>query len=67
MLIPKFDLEIHSYELGGFIPCIDLCYCYYQLEKYNEAVKYNEMAAQYKPNDPIIQYNRDRFRKAGII
>ncbi|MEQ8176123.1 MAG: glycosyltransferase [Syntrophomonadaceae bacterium] len=67
ILIPNFDLEIHSYDLGGFIPCIDLCYCYFQLGEYQEAVKYNNRAAKYKPNDPIIEYNRNLFREAGIM
>ena len=67
ILIPKFDLEIHSYELGGFIPCIDLCYCYFMLGKYDGAIKYNEKAAKYKPDDPIIEYNRNKFREVGII
>jgi len=67
IIIPKFDLEIHSYELGGFIPCIDLCYCYFQLGEYKEAIKYNELAAKYKPNDHIIEYNNEKFREAGII
>jgi hypothetical protein len=37
------------------------------LGNYDKAIKYNEMAAKYKPNDPIIQYNKDKFREAGIL
>jgi len=58
---------MHSYELGAFIPCIDLCHCYCQLSEYSQAIKYNELAARYKPNDPIIENNRKKFREAGLI
>ncbi|MFZ2538973.1 MAG: hypothetical protein WAX04_08730, partial [Oscillospiraceae bacterium] len=59
--------EMHSYEWGGFIACIDLCYCYYELGESKEAFNYNELAAKYKPNDSIIEYNRKKFREVGII
>lgn len=66
ILIPKFDLEMHSYDLGGFIPCLDLCYCYYQLGEFDKSFQYNELAAKYKPDDPIVLYNREELRKVGI-
>ena len=67
MLIPKFDLEMHSYELGGFVPCIDLCYCYAQLGDLKKAAEYNEKAAEYKPDDPIVKLNREFFKDGGVI
>ncbi|MDP4110182.1 MAG: glycosyl transferase, partial [Bacillota bacterium] len=67
LLIPKCDTEMHLYELGGFIPCVDLCYCYFKLGKFREAVEYNERAAAFKPDSPIIEYDRRKFREAGII
>lgn len=67
LLIPKVDLGIHKYELGGFLPCVDLCYCYFQLGNYERAVWYNDLASKYQPDSPIVAYNRKKFREAGIL
>lgn len=47
----------------GYIPCVELCVCYDKLGKRDMAVLYNERAAQYKPDDPAVLYNREYFLK----
>lgn len=45
----------------GFIPYLQLCVCYDLLGDYETARKYNEKAAQIKPNDAAVLHNRDYF------
>ena len=51
---------LHDY--WGFIPNLQLCVCYDRLGKLDEAIKYNEKAAEYKPHDAAILYNRHYFQ-----
>lgn len=55
----SWNTILHDY--WGFIPSIQLCYCYYRLGKMEEAQKYNEKAANYKPDDPAVIFNRNLF------
>lgn len=50
-----------SHDYWGYIPNIQLCVCYDKLGKIEEAIKYNEKAAEYKPNDSAVSYNRSYF------
>lgn len=56
---PHMDYVMHDY--WGYIPCIELCHCYYKTGNISEAIRYNEMAAQYKPHDPGIAQNKEFF------
>lgn len=47
-----------SHDYWGYIPCIQLCVCYDRLGNREEAIKYNNKAAEYKPNAPAVAYNR---------
>lgn len=49
----------------GYLPCIQLCVCYYRLGQTAQAQLYNERAAQYRPDSSAVQYNRAFFLKNG--
>ncbi len=48
-------------DYWGYIPNIECSVCAYQLGDYDSAVKYNEKAAEYKPEDPAVLQNRKFF------
>lgn len=48
-------------EFWGFIPNIQLSVCHSKLGNYDEAAKYNEKAAEYKPNHPAVVQNRKNY------
>ena len=49
------------HEYWGFIPCLELCVCYYKLGNIEEAIKYNNKAAEYNPNHASVQQNKRCF------
>lgn len=57
------SLGFTSHDYFGYIPNIQLCVCYDKLGNLEEAIKYNEKAAQFKPNEEAIAYNRDYFKR----
>lgn len=50
-------------ECYDFIPYLQLCVCYDKIGEKDMAYAYNERAAIYKPQDPIILKNRLYFRE----
>ncbi|MGL4913500.1 MAG: tetratricopeptide repeat-containing glycosyltransferase family 2 protein [Romboutsia sp.] len=50
-----------NHDYYGYIPAVQLCVCYDRLGNRQLAIEFNELAAQYKPNDPSIVYNRNYF------
>ncbi len=48
-------------ECHGYIPCIELAVCYDRLGRKEEAFRFNEKAAAFKPGDPSVEYNRKYF------
>ncbi|AFS77813.1 glycosyl transferase group 2 family protein [Gottschalkia acidurici 9a] len=59
--LQKSGFVYHDYY--GYIPNIQLCVCYHRLGNIGEAIKYNEIAGTYKPNDRAFLYNKDYFSK----
>lgn len=53
----------YSPDCYDYIPCIQLCVCYSNLGKMEQAIKFNELAASFKPNSPAVIYNREYFIK----
>lgn len=53
-------------DYSGYIPCIELCVCYDKLGNIEEAIKYNNKAAEFKPNDPAIIYNKTYFENLTL-
>lgn len=45
----------------GYLPCIQLCVCWWKLEDIEKAKQYNEKAGQYKPASKEVQDNRNYF------
>ena len=56
-----------SHDYWGYIPNIQLCVCYDRLGNREEAIKYNEKAAEYKPNSAAIISNRNYFESTKKI
>lgn len=50
------------HDCWGYIPNIQLCLCYDRLGNIEEAIKYNNKAAEYKPDDAAVIYNDTYFR-----
>ncbi|WP_353095388.1 glycosyltransferase [Tissierella praeacuta] len=50
-----------QHDYWGYIPCVKLCVCYDKLGNIEEAIKYNDKAAEYKPNDLAVEHNRRYF------
>lgn len=44
-----------------YIPCLELSVCYDKLGNIKQAINYNNKAAEYKPNDPSVLYNKKYF------
>lgn len=47
----------------GYLPCIQLCVCYDRIGDFKKAQEYNEKAAQWKPANPSVLYNRNYFHE----
>ncbi|NPV91335.1 MAG: glycosyltransferase [Firmicutes bacterium] len=48
-------------DCWGYTPCIELAVCYDKLGNIEEAIKYNNMAGEHKPNNPSVLYNKKYF------
>lgn len=46
----------------GYLPCLQLCVCWYHLGDPKKAMDYNERAAALKPSSPACAYNRTFFK-----
>jgi Glycosyltransferases involved in cell wall biogenesis len=44
-------------------PHLQLCVCYYNLGDMQKAYEHNETAADYRPSDPSVLYNKELFSK----
>ncbi|MGL5329537.1 MAG: tetratricopeptide repeat-containing glycosyltransferase family 2 protein [Peptostreptococcaceae bacterium] len=51
-----------NYNFNGYIPCIQLCVCYYRIGDTKKAIEFNELAANFKPNDSAVEFNRNFFK-----
>ncbi|WP_052446769.1 tetratricopeptide repeat-containing glycosyltransferase family 2 protein [Candidatus Soleaferrea massiliensis] len=61
---PRTDIKggFQSNDCHGYIPYIQLCVCYSRLGQHEQACFYNEKAAEIKPSDPAVLYNREYFK-----
>lgn len=59
--------EFYIPDYWGYIPNIQLCVCYNKLNNLDEAIKFNEKAARYKPNSPAVLYNRKYFSEQLLV
>lgn len=58
---PKISWGSILHDFYDYIPCIELCSCYFKLGNIKEAVKYNDMAAKLKPDDHLVAHNKEIF------
>ncbi len=58
---PERNWGFIMHDYWGFIPNIQLCVCYDRIGNTDEAIKYNDKAAEFKPNAPSVIYNRKYF------
>lgn len=58
--VDSWGFMLHDY--WGYVPNIQLCLCYDRLGNFEEAVKHNCIAAEYKPNDEAVLHNIRYFQ-----
>ena len=51
-----------SADSYGYLPCIQLCVCYYRLGDSKKAEEYNRLAGTYRPDSPAYLHNVNFFR-----
>jgi len=49
-----------------FLPCINLCVCYYSLGEYEKAKEYHEKCKEYAPTDPNVLKNERFFQNSSL-
>jgi len=55
-----------SHDFWGYIPNIQLSVCYDRLGNREESIKFNDKAAEYKPNSSAVLSNRAYFDKTTV-
>lgn len=50
-----------SSDCYDYLPCIQLCVCFSRLGDYEKALAFNELAANFKPEDAAVLWNREYF------
>ena len=58
---PEGNLGFQFHDSAEYIPAMELCVCCDNLGQREEAIRYNEMAGRFKPNDPSYLYNKKYF------
>ncbi len=58
---PKVTWEFTWHDYWDFIPCLELCHCYYWLGDKGKSLQYHRRAQQIKPNHPAVLYNQTFF------
>ncbi len=51
-----------SADSHGYLPCIQLCVCYYRLGDSKKAEEYNRLAGMYRPSSAAYLYNLNFFK-----
>ena len=60
--IPKDSWGFMSKDYWSYIPYIQLSVCYDRLGNRKKSIKFNNKAAEYKPDSFAVQYNRNYFK-----
>lgn len=58
---PLDNLGFHWHDYYDYIPSIELSVCCDKLGLLDEAIRYNELAGTFKPNNTSVEYNRKYF------
>jgi tetratricopeptide (TPR) repeat protein len=48
-------------DCWGYIPSLECAVCYDKLGDFDQAARYNELAAKYKPDSKAVEFNRKYF------
>lgn len=56
--VPQNTMSSVNHEAWGYVPYMELVSCYYRLGDVNQAIRYNEEAANFKADDDKIVHNR---------
>lgn len=59
---PKENWGSVSPDCYGYIPYMELCACYFKSGNLAEAIKNNDKAGEYKPEDPLVLHNKKYFK-----
>jgi glycosyltransferase involved in cell wall biosynthesis len=58
---PETSWGAVMHDCYGYLPCMELCACYFKTGNLAEAIKYNNLAGEYKPGDKLVEHNRKYF------
>ena len=58
---PENSWGFLDHDAWGYIPCVELSVCYDKLGNIEEAIKFHNKAAEYKPDAPSVLYNEKYF------
>ncbi|MCX7709360.1 MAG: glycosyltransferase [Clostridia bacterium] len=62
---PEISWGSVIHDCWGYIPCMELCSCYYKLGKIKEALEYVNKALEYRPGDETALHNKSFIE--GVI
>ncbi len=60
---PENSWGFISHDYFGYLPNIQLAVCYDKIGNLDEAIRCNDKAGEFKPNDEAVNYNRKYFEK----
>ena len=63
---PEYNLGFLLHDFWGYIPYMELCVCHFRMGNIEESKKYNDKAAEYKPDDPSVLYNKRYFASISV-
>lgn len=55
---PEGNITSVMHDNWGYVPYMEMCSCYFKLNKYAQAFECNKKAGQYKPFDKIYLHNK---------
>lgn len=58
---PKISWGSILHDFYDYIPCIELCYCYFKTGNIKESIKYNSIAEKIRPGDKLVMHNKKFF------
>lgn len=58
---PENSWGFISHDHWSYIPCLELCVCYYRIGNIVKSIEYNQKASIYRPNSLQVKYNKKYF------
>lgn len=66
LIMPVNSCGFISHDFWGYIPNIQLCVCYDKLGNRELSVKFNDKAAEFKPNSTAVLANRAYYKRTAV-